>query len=168
MAYVLELFVICSWTLWNATNSFYFENVISYAESLKILVRNYAAEVMNAAYTRTSSSERQISSWIPPVGGVLQVKCCMVKWILRMDVVESEQLFVGALSMPAPSLISVLALELHAIKKGLELTLDLECLAVDGVYVNSIRALLRINEVVVNHVSRDANEIAHCLARFSL
>ncbi|CAN6543655.1 unnamed protein product [Malus baccata var. baccata] len=34
---------------------------------------------------------------------------------------------VGALSMHAPSLISVLALELHTIKKGLELALYLGC-----------------------------------------
>lgn len=66
---VLELFFICSWTLWNARNSFYFENVICYAESLKNLVRNYAAEVMNAAYKRTSPSECRISSWIPPSVG---------------------------------------------------------------------------------------------------
>lgn len=55
---VLELFFISLWTLWNARNSFYFENVNSDAESLKNLVRNYAAEVMNTAYRRTSSFER--------------------------------------------------------------------------------------------------------------
>ncbi|KAM2264676.1 hypothetical protein ACFXTI_040812 [Malus domestica] len=42
---VLELFFISLWTLWNARNSFYFENVNYDAESLKNLVRNYAAEL---------------------------------------------------------------------------------------------------------------------------
>ncbi|KAB2607730.1 hypothetical protein D8674_010898 [Pyrus ussuriensis x Pyrus communis] len=85
---------------------------------------------------------------------------------------------VCVLSMSAP-LISILTLELHAIKKALELALNFSCvqLIVESDSLRSvqlinqdkdIRAFLHVNQVFMNYVSRDANRIAHHLARFSL
>lgn len=111
--------------------------------------------------------------------------CCGIGAIVR----GSNGDLVCVLSMSAP-LISILTLELHAIKKALELALnfgcvqlivesdslrfvqlinqDKECLAADGAYVNNIRAFLHVNQVFMNYVSRDANGIADHLARFNL
>ncbi|KAM1636167.1 hypothetical protein ACFX2K_014269 [Malus domestica] len=127
------------------------------------------AEVMNAAHRRTSSFKRQISSWVPPSVGFFKLNvdggvdttdgCHGIGEIVR----GSNGDFVGVMSIPAPSLISVLVLELHAIKKGLKLAMDLGCVRL---IVESDS--LSVNQVVVNHVSRDANGTAHRLAQFSL
>ncbi|KAM3001328.1 hypothetical protein FF2_037635 [Malus domestica] len=107
--------------------------------------------------------------------------------IQRINVMELERLFmglsngdfVGAMSMPTPPLISVLALELHAIKKGLELAIDLGCVPLI-VELNSLRYVQLINHdeeclvlmvfmlIAFELFSRDANGTTHRLAQFSL
>ncbi|XP_070668504.1 uncharacterized protein [Malus domestica] len=140
----------------------------------------------------TSSPEHRINSWFPPTVGFFKLNvdggvdvmngCCGIGAIVR----GSNGDLVCVLFMYASSLISIL----RAIKKVLELALnfgcvplivesdslrfvqlinqDKECLAADGAYVNSIRAFLRVNQVFMNYVSRDANGIAHHLAQFNL
>ncbi|CAN6566189.1 unnamed protein product [Malus baccata var. baccata] len=58
---------------------------------------------------------------------------------------DADGEFKGVVAMPTPPLLSVLAIELHAIK-------DVVCLAAEGVYVDVIRFLLQTNQVVVTHV----------------
>ncbi|BFG29918.1 hypothetical protein CerSpe_161930 [Prunus speciosa] len=98
---------------------------------------------------------------------------------------------VGAIAMRAPSRISVLAVELFALKTGISFALDAswfplvvesdslmavnmvnsveDCLAPEGGLVEGVRRLLASHvPVTVSHVSHHANKAAHRIARFSL
>ncbi|BFG30866.1 hypothetical protein CerSpe_171400 [Prunus speciosa] len=93
--------------------------------------------------------------------------------------------------MRAPSRISVLAVELFALKTGIAFALDAswvplvvesdslmavnmvnseeDCLAAEGGLVEGVRRLLANHVLVtITHVSRHANKAAHRIARFSL
>ncbi|CAB4263129.1 unnamed protein product [Prunus armeniaca] len=97
---------------------------------------------------------------------------------------------IGILLSRAPSLMSVLAIEIYALKIGLSFTLNAsfmplvvesdslatvqlllkeeECLALKVVLVTEIRRLLLVLSSCVRFVPRTANILAHCIAYYCL
>ncbi|CAL9025195.1 unnamed protein product [Prunus brigantina] len=109
---------------------------------------------------------------------------------LGLIVRDSHGVLIGAVVMRAPSLLSVLAIELYALKVGLSFALDAsllplvvesdslaavqllskeeECLAPEGVLVTEIRRLLLALSSYVRFVPHTANTMAHRIASCSL
>ncbi|CAB4286391.1 unnamed protein product [Prunus armeniaca] len=109
---------------------------------------------------------------------------------LGLIVLDSHGVLIGAVVMRAPSLLSVLATELYALKVSLSFVLDAsllplvvesnslaavqlpskeeECLAHEGVLVTEIRRLLLALSSCVHFVPHTANIVAHSIASYSL
>ncbi|CAL9020823.1 unnamed protein product [Prunus brigantina] len=93
--------------------------------------------------------------------------------------------------MRVPNMVPVLATELYAIKVGLSFVLDAslvmlivesdflqavefvnsyeDCFALEGMFVDEIHRILKTSSnVIIQHVSRKANGVAHQVAQYSL
>ncbi|CAB4316748.1 unnamed protein product [Prunus armeniaca] len=111
-------------------------------------------------------------------------------WDVGLIFRDSHSVLIGAVVMRAPSLLSVLATELYALKVSLSFALDAsllplvvesdslaavqllskeeECLAPEGVLVIEIRRLLLALSSCVHFVPHTANTVAHSIASYSL
>lgn len=109
---------------------------------------------------------------------------------IKVVIRNEERSFVGAIAMSAPFLISILAIELYAIGKGLEFAIDLGCvslivetnslnavqlvqsdeicLGTDRDFMDGIRDLIQAHQITISYVPRKANYVAHRLTCYSL
>lgn len=108
-----------------------------------------------------------------------------------MVVRDYEGCFCKAVALRAPSFLSVLAIELYALKFGLSFAIDASflpliveidsrfatqlilkdevCIAVEGVFVEDIRLLLAyVSSSSIHHVPRTANGVVDSIARYGL
>ncbi|KAM1990455.1 hypothetical protein ACFX15_031721 [Malus domestica] len=194
-----QVFIIYLWLLWNAPEKKYFENEVPEIKALKRTTKNYVDDI-NCTCTVSrrgpSLSLKNNNVWFLPDEGCFKLNVDGDVGVLNgtrgiKAVIRNEEgSLVGAIAMPAPSLISVLAIKLYAIGKGLEFAIDLgcislivktnslnavqlvqsdgNCLAIDRVFLDRIRDLIEAHQITVSYVPREANFVAHRLACYSL
>ncbi|VVA30914.1 PREDICTED: reverse mRNAase [Prunus dulcis] len=145
------------WMLWTERNNILFGgNPLSVVE-LVMQAKNDHMELKAAEVGchRSASLPAPAVRWQPPQQGFLK---------LNVDAAVDIEGLVSAVSMQAPGRVSFLATELYAMKIGLSFALEA---AVVPLVVESY-SLLAVQLVAVQHISRNANMLAHRIAKFNL
>ncbi|KAL6289504.1 hypothetical protein ACE6H2_007014 [Prunus campanulata] len=187
------------WLLWNERNGVLYGSQPTPPRVLVQRAKDYDDEVKRSLVVnhRSLSSPVRDVKWYPPIAGCFKLN---VDGAADLEtgargagaiVHDSQGNFVRAMAMRAPSMLSILATELYALKTGISFALDAsfvplviefdsllainminddeECLAAEGALVDGVRRLLATHEFsTVRHIPRSANGAAHRIARFSL